>query len=200
MRIMELLAARLCHELIGPIAAINNGVELVGEDDPDFLRDAMTLVGDSARQAAHRLQFYRFAYGFGRIGGISGPPPHELAAGYFAAGRIACDYCETARALPLDWQKLACNLLLLGAEALPRGGALVLSAGPTGPQVEASGPAAGLAPETQSALDLATPLRDLTSRTVHAYFTGLLARELGCGTVSAIGETGRLRLCPTAAV
>src|SRR5215813_6347624 len=72
MRVLELLTARLCHELSAPIAAINNGVELLtGEDmDPEaspetsFMRDAAALIGDSARRARSRLQFYRFAYGF----------------------------------------------------------------------------------------------------------------------------------------
>ena len=62
-RILELLSARLCHELISPVGAIGNGVELLGEDDPDFVRDAVALIGQSAKKAAHRLQFYRFAYG-----------------------------------------------------------------------------------------------------------------------------------------
>jgi len=74
MHVLELLTARLCHELSAPIAAINNGVELLADDDPDpgspprtdFGHEAATLIGDSARRAASRLQFYRFAYGFGR--------------------------------------------------------------------------------------------------------------------------------------
>src|SRR2546422_11320476 len=74
MRVLELLTARLCHELSAPIAAINNGVELLAEEDSDpgsspgtsFMRDAAALIGDSARRASSRLQFYRFAYGFGR--------------------------------------------------------------------------------------------------------------------------------------
>ena len=68
MRILALLTARLCHELSGPVAAISNGVELLGEDAPDFSRQAISLVADSARRAANRLQFYRFAYGFGGDG------------------------------------------------------------------------------------------------------------------------------------
>ena len=80
-------AARLCHDLIGPVAAIANGVELLGEDDPDFVRDAVALVGNSARKANARLQFFRFAYGFGG-GGLAGPAPHQLAAEYFAETAI----------------------------------------------------------------------------------------------------------------
>ncbi len=83
LRVVELLAARLCHDLISPVAAIANGAELLGEDDPDFVREAVALVSSSARDANTRLQFFRFAYGFGG-GGLAGPAPHLLAAEYFA--------------------------------------------------------------------------------------------------------------------
>jgi histidine phosphotransferase ChpT len=186
-RVLELLTARLCHELSGPIAAINNGVELLADEpvlarggvDPDFVHDAIALVGDSASRAASRLQFYRFAYGFGHSGPMVGSAPDELATRFFAGTRIACDYGESIRALPLDWQRLACNLLLTGAEALSRGGNLVLAVGSAGLDLEAIGELAALSPETGAALSLATPVAALTPRTVQAYFTGFLAEMLG---------------------
>ena len=52
LRVIELLAARLCHDLIGPVAAIANGVELLAEEDPDFVRDAVALIEESARKAS----------------------------------------------------------------------------------------------------------------------------------------------------
>src|SRR4051812_22364163 len=84
-RILELLTARLCHELSGPIAAINNGVELLAEEDPGlgsspnpaFFHDAVALVADSARRARSRLQFYRFAYGLSSGSATAGPASHE---------------------------------------------------------------------------------------------------------------------------
>jgi histidine phosphotransferase ChpT len=179
MRVLELLMARLCHELISPIAAVNNGAEILAEGDADFTADAVRLIADSAQRAGARLQFYRFVYGFASGGGFSGAPPHELAGNYFAASRIVCEYGEDARGLPLEWQKLACNLLLVGAEALPRGGTLSLHAAPAGPELTVSGGAAALAPETAAALALSGPAGGLTARTVQAYFTGLLARDLG---------------------
>jgi histidine phosphotransferase ChpT len=185
MRVLELLTARLCHELSGPIAAIHNGVELLADgsipaQEPDFMRDAIALLGDSARRAASRLQFYRFAYGFGHDGPMVGSAPGKLATRVFDGERIACDYGESVQALPLDWQKLACNLLLTGAETLARSGHLVLAAGPTGLDLEAIGEFAALSPETSAALSLTTPIAALTSRTVQAYFTGLLAEALRC--------------------
>jgi histidine phosphotransferase ChpT len=56
LRLVALLA-RLCHELSGPIGAVGNGVELLGEDDPDFVRDAVTLIRDNARRAANGCDF-----------------------------------------------------------------------------------------------------------------------------------------------
>ena len=104
MRVLELLSARLCHELSGPIAAINNGVELLADEDsglaspssPAFLHDAAALVSDSARRARSRLQFYRFAYGFSSGSAIAGPAPHEIAVGFFAATRIVGDYADVS--------------------------------------------------------------------------------------------------------
>jgi histidine phosphotransferase ChpT len=194
MRILELLTARLCHELSGPIAAVGNGVELLGEDDRDFAHEALALVADSADRAAARLQFYRFSYGFGGDAATAGPLPFELAARFFERARIVCDYAEGVRALPLDRQKLGCNLLLVGAEALIRGGRLTLDVGPTGLQLEAVGEAVSLAPEQGAALRLETPVGALTSRTVNAYFAGILARAQGWRLVGAKAEPGRCRL------
>src|SRR4051794_16778988 len=106
LRVLELLAARLCHDLISPVAAIGNGAELLGDDDPDFVREAVALIETSARNTSARLQFFRFAWGFAG-GGLSGPVPCQLAAAYFAEASAVCDYGAAACALPLDRQKLA---------------------------------------------------------------------------------------------
>lgn len=199
MRVLELLTSRLCHELSAPIAAINNGVELLTDQDSGisslsqsaFTRDAVMLVEDSAHRAKSRLQFYRFAYGFASGSVIAGPTPHEIAVSFFAGSRVATDYAEDIRALSPDLQKLACNMLSVAATSLPRGGRLVVSNAPL--TVEGCGEAAGLSVETQNALVLATPIVALTARTVQPYFTGLLAKALG-RSIDATTEPGRVRL------
>lgn len=178
-RVLELLTSRLCHEISGPIAAINNGIELLAEEDPDFQQDALALVGDSARRASSQLQFYRFAYGFSCDSAMVGTAPQDLAKLFFAPTRMACDYSDGVRALPLASQKLACNLLLVGAEILSRGGSLALSDSPGGLDLQATGDGAFLSPEVSAALMVATPVSALTSRTIQPYFTGLLAGALG---------------------
>jgi len=184
LRVVELLAARLCHDLVGPVSAIGNGAELLAEEDPEFVRDAIALVGDSAKEASRRLQFYRFAYGFGG-GTLTGPAPHLLAADFFEGTAIECDYRAEASSLSPEHQKLACAMLSLAAEGLPRGGRLVVGAGAVGPEVEAIGQGSGPSPEIRAALALAVPTATLTSRTVGGYFAGLLAEALGCRLIVA---------------
>ena len=191
-RIVELLAARLCHDLIGPVSAIGNGVELMQDEDPDFVRDAVALIGDSAHKAVRRLKFYRFAYGF-RPGGLVATAPHALVAELFEGTTVACDYPEAVRALPLEWQKLACNMIAVAAEALPRGGRITVAPQPGGVALDAAGEGSGLSAEGCDALTLAAPVETLTPRTVGPYFAGVLAAALGC-RVSAVGEPGRFRI------
>lgn len=182
LKIVELLSARLCHELVSPIGAIANGVELLGEDDPDFVRDATALIAQSARKAAQRLQFYRFAYGSLATGSSGVADPRELVAGLFDGGKVSCEWRDDALALPAEWVKLACNMVVLAAEALPRGGTITVAGGsPMTPRVDVfgSGEVINLNEEGRAALALKVTLADLTSRTVHGYFTARLAETLG---------------------
>ncbi|MGO8915138.1 MAG: histidine phosphotransferase family protein [Stellaceae bacterium] len=194
-RVLELLNARLCHELVSPVGAINNGVELLDDDDPEFVRDAIRLIGQSARKAGQRLQFYRFAYGTTTsAGGSAAGSGRDLAIGLLEGGKVRCDWSAEAATLPLDWQRLACNMLVLAAEALPRGGAVLirpLRAGASGIEVTAEGDSVNLSPEMRAALDPAAAVEQLSSRTVHAYFTARLALQLGARLAVAAAEAQR---------
>lgn len=175
LRVLELLSSRLCHELISPVGAINNGIELMGEDDPDFVKDATKLIASSARTAGNRLNFYRFAYGSGRAGA-----GREVMLGLLEGGKARCEWGEAVSALPVEWQRLACNMVVLAAEALPRGGAIEVaaSAGKPGLSVKATGDAINLMPEIRAALSGTAAVAELTARSVHAYYTARLAEAL----------------------
>jgi len=191
MRVAELLASRLCHDLAGPIAAIGNGAELLDDEDPDFVRQAATLIGDSAGTASKRLQLFRFVYGFS-VGATAGPPPHALALDYFAGSAIACDYPEPMRGLEPAWQRLGCALLMIASEALPRGGKLALTGEADAIVVAAIGEGAGPSAEICDALGLKA-VEALTSRTVGAYFAALLAQSLSRG-LRVAAEPGGFRI------
>lgn len=185
LRVAELLCSRLCHELVSPIGAITNGVELLDEEEPDFLKDAVALIGESARKAGQRLQFYRFAYG--SSGGAG--EPADLLGGLFEGGKVGLVWQPEASGLLRDWQKLACNLALLAAEALPRGGTVTVAvapSSPTGPRdavpilvVGGEGGAINLPAEIAAGLEQRIAVEDLTARNVHACFTAILAEQLG---------------------
>jgi histidine phosphotransferase ChpT len=174
--IVELLAARLCHEMVGPIGAISNGLEIL-DDEPDFASDAGALIAQSAQQAACRLQFYRIAYG--STGAIADALARAAAAELFAHGKIRCRWAEMA--LPVGWEKLACNLLLLASEALPRGGEIRLDTDGRGITVTAAGDGIRLTGLEPALLDGTADLDDLSPRTVQTAFTAHLARRLGAG-------------------
>jgi histidine phosphotransferase ChpT len=181
LRVLELLSARLCHELVSPIGAINNGVELLGEEDPDFVRDAVVLIGESARRAGKRLQFYRFAYGTASVG--AGLDPRELVAGLLEGGKVTCDWRAEASSMPAGWSKLACNVIVLAAEALPRGGTVTVRPMAAGGgallEIAAAGEAVNVTDELRAALRVDAAVDALSARTVQAYFTARLAEQHG---------------------
>jgi histidine phosphotransferase ChpT len=192
LRVMELINARLCHELISPVGAINNGVELVAEEDADadFQRDAMKLIASSAKTAGHRLNFYRFAYGSGR-----GSTGKDAALGLLEGSKVRADWQESASALPLEWQRLACNMVVVAAEALPRGGMLRIEAGEAnGLVVSGGGDSVNLTAELRAALADNPDIGALTARTVHGYYTARVAESLGASLELAEPEAGKLLL------
>ncbi len=186
MQVAELLASRLCHDLVGPIGAVNNGMELLEDEDLGMSEDAIQLSASSARQAANLLQFYRLAYGMagGRIGADFGAL-QELAAGLLASSKTTLDWtaAQPAGDTPEGLCKLLLNFIVLGEECLPRGGTLgvALSNGAAGLEVAvtASGTGARLREESQPVLTGDVVIDELTPRNVHGYFTRLLAQRMG---------------------
>lgn len=206
MRVAELLASRLCHDLVGPIGAVNNGMELLEDEDLGMSDDAIQLSASSARQAANLLQFYRLAYGMagGRIGGDLGDL-QNLAIGFLASGKTTLNWLAVAPAgeAPEGLGKLLLNLIVLGDECLPRGGALdvVLSEGAAGLEVAvtANGTGARLREESQPVLADDVIIDELTPRNVHGYFTRLLARRMGSDLIVDSPGADSLRLSVTLA-
>jgi histidine phosphotransferase ChpT len=158
--------------LVSPIGAISNGVEIL-EDEPDFARDAGKLIRESAGEASRRLQFYRIAYGSTEI--PDNDRVRTVVRGLFGTGKIACEWSDD---VPPVYRKLVCNLLLVAAEALPRGGRITLATGPSLLAIAANGPGARLAPPLPALLSENSRREELTPRTVQAAFTAALARRL----------------------
>jgi histidine phosphotransferase ChpT len=195
LRVAELLASRLCHDLVSPIGAVNNGMELLAEDlDGDVMQDAVQLAEGSARQASATVQFYRLAYGqAGRQVDLGSDELRELTAAYLKPQKASLDWQADGltRDGPEGSGKLLLNMIALALEALQRGGTITAAARFGARQelaVTAAGRNAGLRQESRAALEGASDPAELTPRAVQAYFTQLVARRLGTEVVLRSGE------------
>src|SRR4051812_12824047 len=128
----SLLCSRLCHDLMSPVGALNNGIELLSDEtDPDMREKCLELLADSARASANKLKFFRLA--FGAAGGFGEEiDTHEAEAaleGLFGAERrIELGWVVSDNKLPKDAVKLLLNIALLAGDALVRGGRLDVGA------------------------------------------------------------------------
>jgi len=182
LQILELVCSRLCHDLISPVGAVGNGLELMAEEgDAELLEDARKLVESSTQRASSLLQMYRSAYG------NAGNQP-SFGAG--EAVKLAREALDPARVefkadLPAvgDWPrgfgKLLLNAILAAVEWLPRGGSLSLAAsGSDGKAMfglTLEGQQAGYSPDAARLLQLDKTGIDLTAHNIQPYLTGLIA-------------------------
>jgi len=200
LKLAELLCSRLCHDLVSPVGAVNNGIELMeefGEGGGDG--EALKLIASSGKQAARRLQFYRVA--FGQAGTQLAPPladVRELLDGIFEGGKLKVEWDpgSAAPAIP-GWGKLLCNLVSLASEALPRGGTLRVAAAAAGDgagdgarlSVAAHGQGCRLNDEVRHALEPGVGAEQLSPRGVQPFFTARLAERMG-GKLEVAGPEG----------
>lgn len=193
--VTELLMSRLCHEIVGPVGAINNGVELIEEMGEDMTADAMQLIGGSAKQAAARLQYFRVAYG--RTGRMEtrAAELRTLASNALNGGRIR--FAWPMGAIAPDIPDGAGGLILcmvdLATHALPRGGAVTVEVGKT-ISILAEGQGAALPPDLTAAMRADAPVASLTARTVHAHWAALAAKGIDRVLKSQPDGSDRLRL------
>jgi len=181
-----LLVSRVCHDLISPVAAISNGLEILAdEQDADMRAHAMRLIEHSVGQAKARLLFARLAFGaMGSAGAeIDLQEAGQVAREFFQAGKAKLDWQTPS--IPVDKEiiRVLLNLAALGADCIPRGGALTVKAeqgrhGFVG-SVTAKGLKANLAPDIKEGLGLKIPMEDLTGRTIAPFVTALLAKKIG---------------------
>lgn len=195
-RLVELLCSRLLHDLISPLSAISNGVELVREGGMDD--DALDLIEGAARQATRRVQALRLAWG--AAGAESPLPPVRTAAlAWFDGSRITIDWPDTLQSGLLDRRgatKMLLNAVLLAGEALPGQGALSVAADGDALVVTATGRSPALKGAGESWLGNAPPAAtEADAHDVNVAYAVALARSYGVAlTISRTSESLALRL------
>ena len=124
----ELLCTRLCHDLTGPIGAVNNGAEFLSEEGFNLQGQAVELITSSAFSAVTRLQFYRFCYGKVKDHGEANlAEKQKIAVDFFADTKITIDWPDNHTdavnvSISLKMSRLIFNLLIVASHSLIRGG------------------------------------------------------------------------------
>jgi histidine phosphotransferase ChpT len=183
----SLLCSRLCHDLMSPVGALNNGIELLADEtDPDMREKCLELLEDSARASANKLKFFRLAFGAG--GGFGEAiDSHETQAaleGVFGPERrIELGWMVASDKLPKTAAKLLLNLALLAGDALVRGGRLDVGAETRDGEVElvirGEGPRILLDPTLRETLARGSSGGTVEPRAAGAWLAHSLAAEAG---------------------
>lgn len=181
LELAALLCSRVCHDLISPVGAIVNGLEVLDDDPkPDDREFALDLIRKSAKTASARLQFCRLAFGAAGSAGaqIDLGDAQNMAKGHFEDGKITLAWNLPRLLLPKNRVKLLLNLLVIAQQTIPRGG--VLTVDPLG-EGEAMGfqiTAAGLnarVPQPVADLLASGSSGAVDAHAIQPYYTRLLA-------------------------
>jgi histidine phosphotransferase ChpT len=196
-RLTALVTSRICHDLVEPMSAIIQGLEMIkdgadGKPDPD----ALSLLDQGVGKAWAKLEFFRFAMAGAMAEGDSAlEEGRAVAVKLYSALKPELIWSAPAVAMPRPAVRVIVNLLLIANECLPRGGTVEISANKTADGgevvVTAKGPRAKLKEAT--ALALKGEGEELTGHTIQPTLTGLLAKQGGV-ELSAVESEEQVQL------
>lgn len=196
LELASLLCSRLCHDMLSPVGALSNGLELLAEErDPEMRKRCFELLEQSAKVSADKLKFFRLAFGaaggFGELVPIA-EPRALIDALVGNNDRITVSWALAGDVLPKPAVKTLLNLALIGIEALIRGGTLDIGAelrsGASEIVVRAAGGRIAFDKNIGRALDGTLPEDALSSRTAPAAMVRALAESLGGGVQYALTD------------
>lgn len=183
-RILELLASKICHDLISPVGAVSNGVEILEELGPEAGEDVTSLIEYSATQAASKLKAMRMVYGLG--GGDDNIKLEDVhkTFGDFIVGeaRISQDwdpYMEHGIDARKGLAKALLSCLMLCIEGLPKGGEIRVIPDGDALVVRGEGDNAKFKDGYTDSLNHDVHTSQLDPKLIHAYVTGLIAQSYG---------------------
>jgi histidine phosphotransferase ChpT len=198
LELAALISSRICHDVINPVAAISNGLEMLGEEPDQAMRDAaMDLIRKSAAQASAKLQFARLAFGAAGSAGaeIDLRDAEKVARDFVAgSGKHQVNWQGPAVTLPKNKVKLLLNLVALGVVALPRGGTINVEIAGSPPSVSFSvrsrGDAARLTDQVRGLLSGANGV-SVDTHSIQPYYARRVAAAAGM-TVNAEARDGEV--------
>ena len=197
-----LLCSRVCHDVISPVGAIINGLEVLeDEKDEDMRGFALDLIKKSARGASARLQFCRLAFGAAGSAGasIDTGDAEQVARGMIADDRTKLAWNATRALLPKNKVKLILNLYMIAAATIPRGGLIDVTIEGIDEALtitlQASGPNSKLASHVPNLL-AGEVEGSVDAHGIQAYYTGLVAAAAGMAVAVQVDD-GKVTLSAT---
>lgn len=192
-----LLCSRVCHDAVGPVGAIVNGLELLDEDDsPETQALSLELIRKSARQASARLQFARIAFG------AAGSAGSSVDLGY--AQQLTTQFMEDEK-VTLDWEtprlyveknrvKLLMNLVVIALSAIPIGGTITVRMGGDAENPEfsvvARGPKPRIGPHVLDLLAGKSESGAVDAHGFQVFYTGEIARTCSMSLEVSLDDEG----------
>jgi histidine phosphotransferase ChpT len=182
-----LLCSRVCHDVISPVGAIVNGLEVLEDENDASMRDfALDLIRKSSRQASARLQFARLAFGAAGSAGalIDLGDAEQVAQGMFQDdNKVKLSWTAPRLLLPKNRVKLLLNLLVIATNAVPRGGTIeVVVTGDADASefvLTSRGTNARIPPHAEELLAGSPDSGTVDAHGIQAYYAGLVARAAG---------------------
>ena len=194
LELAALLCSRVCHDLISPVGAIVNGLEVLDDNPkPEDREFALDLIRKSARTASARLQFCRLAFGAAGSSGaqIDLGDAQNMARGHIEDGKIAISWNLPRLLLPKNRVKLLLNMLVIAQATIPRGGTLTVDPVGDGETMSFRVTAASLnarLPQNIAGLLSASSTSTVDAHAVQPYYTRLLAQA--CGLTVTLAPDG----------
>jgi len=200
--VLQLLCSRICHDLVGPVGAINTAIELMADEGSGALDgEALSVLMKSAQDANRKLAFFRSVFGLGGGADVVVQQSHlvELTEGILASGKVTANWDVGIPAtVSGSAGKIIMLLVFLAAETLPRGGEVTVRVQTFSDGMAAAciaeGEGAVIRPEVEAVLADKTPSTELSARGVPAYVLALLAHKCGATVEFSSPQPGQVAL------
>lgn len=194
-QLAALVSSKVCHDMVEPMSAIIQGLEMLKEAEggKGANADALSLLDHGVTKAWAKLEFFRFAFA-GALADGEGEleEAREVANKLYGALKPDLAWKAGSAVMPRQAVRVVVNLLMIANECLPRGGVVEITTGSEGGagevRVLAAGPRAALRPATAAALRGEPPENGYHGHTVQPMLTGILARQAGVELLAREGE------------
>lgn len=196
------MCSRLCHDLISPVGAIANGFEVLDDEQDESMRQmALDIIRTNGRKASARLQFARLAFGAMGTGGEQFPldEARRLTDALYEGEKVSLSWAVAPESLPKGQVKLVVNLVMIAAQAIPRGGEVNIEIPGEGGafRLVSRGQNAVVPAVAQAIFEGNPPEGRIDAHNIQPYYAARLARAVGArvsfglddGAMEIVAET-----------